>query len=305
RNVTTWGDLAEIDNAHSSDKENLWAYWRDLVLHYLEVGFDGFRCDAAYQVPAELWRLLITDARGRDKNSIFIAETLGCTEADIEVLSQVGFDYVYNSSKWWNFKDEWCIKQYEMSFKYTSSLSFPETHDTERLFTEVNGDIRAVKMRYQFAAFFSKAVMIPIGFEYGFKGKLDVVTTQPQDWETPRVDLVEFIREVNRIKDSYKIFNEDSENIVLNSPNENVFIMLEIDNSRQVRVLLIINLDTHKKQDIAIPDLQDLLKIPEADEIKDISPENRLNSVPNAFSCTLNPLQVKVIYGSLAKRWWD
>ncbi|MBN1492579.1 MAG: alpha-amylase [Candidatus Omnitrophica bacterium] len=305
RNITVWGDLAEIDNEHSEDKENLWAYWRDLVLFYLSLGFDGFRCDAAYQVPPELWRLLITDAHGREGDVCFIAETLGCTEEDLVALSKAGFSYVYNSAKWWNFKDEWCFKQYNMSRKYCPSLSFPETHDTPRLFADVNGDIRQVKMWYQFSAFFSKGLMMPIGFEYGFKRKLDVVMTQPQDWETPRIDLTDFIRDVNFLKAGYKVLNQDSEIEILPHNNENIFMMLKLDADRQTRVLVIINLDPHNKHVVSLRNLRDIMKLSSAESLKDVSPEAALVQVGNEFMCELTPYQVKIIYGSLAKRWWD
>ena len=50
---------------------------------------------------------------------------------------------------------------------------------------------------------------MPIGFEYGFRRRLDVVKTQPQDWEEPSWDLHDFIATVNRIKMTYRVFNED------------------------------------------------------------------------------------------------
>ena len=42
--------------------------------------------------------------------------------------------------------------------------------------------------------------MIPMGYEYGFKKRLNVVETRPQDWETPTYDLTPFLKSVNRMK---------------------------------------------------------------------------------------------------------
>ena len=58
-NYIKWGDLALIDNKCSEDKKALWNYWLELLEHYLKLGIKGFRCDAAYKVPTELWRFLI------------------------------------------------------------------------------------------------------------------------------------------------------------------------------------------------------------------------------------------------------
>ena len=65
------------------------------------------------------------------------------------------------------------------------------------------------KDAYLFAALFSAGVMIPIGFEYGFRKKLHVVETTPKDWEKPAFDLTRYIGEVNRMKASLPVLNEE------------------------------------------------------------------------------------------------
>src|SRR5438105_7537178 len=55
---TVWGDLAEFDYRPPQQRQIL-EYFQELVRHYIELGFGGFRCDAAYKVPAEVWRGLI------------------------------------------------------------------------------------------------------------------------------------------------------------------------------------------------------------------------------------------------------
>ncbi|MGL4388076.1 MAG: alpha-amylase family glycosyl hydrolase, partial [Brevinema sp.] len=54
-----WGDLAQFDHLQSEDREGLWHYFNDLIQYYLNLGFDGFRADAAYQIPRDLWIYLI------------------------------------------------------------------------------------------------------------------------------------------------------------------------------------------------------------------------------------------------------
>ncbi len=55
---TVWGDLAELDYRSPQQGEIL-AYFKRLAQHYIGLGFAGFRCDAAYKVPATVWRGLI------------------------------------------------------------------------------------------------------------------------------------------------------------------------------------------------------------------------------------------------------
>ena len=200
--VTVWGDLAEIDNADSPDREALWDYWADLVRDSLELGFGGFRCDAAYKVPAELWRYLIEAAREKLPEVQFFAETLGAPVEEVLALREAGFDYIFNSTKWWNFSDAWALDQHEKFRKIAPSISFPETHDTTRLAADSNGNEAIQRQRYAFAAAASAGVMLPIGYEFGFRKQVNVVETMPSDWEVPSFDLRPFIRRINSLKTS-------------------------------------------------------------------------------------------------------
>jgi starch synthase (maltosyl-transferring) len=198
--VTVWGDLAEIDNEGSNDREDLWAYWAKLVKRYLQLGFKGFRCDAAYKIPAALWRYLVDEATSIDREAMFFAETLGCAEEEALALHDAGLHYFFNSSKWWDFEEPWGLEQHEKFGKIAPSISFPESHDTSRLAADTDGNEAVQRQRYAFAASFSAGLMIPIGYEFGFKKKLDVVSTRPADWETGSFDIRRFIKQVNKLK---------------------------------------------------------------------------------------------------------
>ena len=184
---TVWGDLAEIDYAPRPERQAIIDYWRKVVGHYAKIGFRGFRCDAAYKVPAEVWTALIDTARAIRPDAVFAAETLGCRPHEIEALRPAGFDYLFNSSKWWDFDSAWALEQYETFRHIAPSIGFPESHDTPRLVEDLERQgIRdpalieaAYRQRYLFAALFSSGVMMPIGYEFGWRRKLDVVTTRP------------------------------------------------------------------------------------------------------------------------------
>ncbi len=200
RRVTVWGDLAEIDHAGSPDRAGLWAYLEDLVRHYARLGFVGFRCDAAYHVPAELWTRLIGAARAEQPGATFFAETLGARLPQIDALRPAGLHFIFNSSKWWDFESPWCIDQQHAHAALAPSVSFPESHDTPRLWAETGGSAALQRQRYAFAAAFSSAVMMPVGYEFGFMRKLDVVQTRPEHWEAPSIDLGTFVARVNGMK---------------------------------------------------------------------------------------------------------
>lgn len=174
---TEWGDLAEISYAERPERAEIVAYWRDLVRHFLGLGFHGFRGDAAYKVPAAVWRDIIAAARSAKNDAVFFAETLGCRPNEVVALHDAGFDYIFNSSKWWDFKAPWLLEQYEIFRRIAPSISFPESHDTDRLIADLEREgltdprkVEAIyRQRYLFSAAFSTGLMIPMGFEFGFR----------------------------------------------------------------------------------------------------------------------------------------
>jgi len=252
----SWIDLAAVDNAASRDRENLWKYWLGIVRHYAALGFDGFRCDAAYQVPADLWRFLISTGKQDYPQLMFFAETLGCTPEQTLEVANAGFDFIFNSAKWWDYSAPWCLDQLRQTAPVVPSISFPESHDTERLAAELDGHRDAVRQRYVFSALFSTGVMIPMGFEYGFRRRLHVVQSRPADWETPRWptwDDTDFIRQVNDLKAGQRIWNEDVAFELLDAGNQNVVALIKTTRDGAQRASILLNKDLQQAQSFHAP----------------------------------------------------
>ena len=170
RKATIWRDLAEIAWEAPAAREGLLAYFNARIKGWLEAGVGGFRCDAAYQVPAAVWRSIMAAACTIRPDCVFAAETLGCTPQQVEALGAAGFDYLFNSSKWWDFRAPWLLEQYERYRRIAPSVSFPESHDTPRLAADAAAKgataLEAIyRLRATFAAGFSSGWMIPMGFE--------------------------------------------------------------------------------------------------------------------------------------------
>jgi starch synthase (maltosyl-transferring) len=207
--VTVWGDLASIDNENSRDRENLWHYWDSLIAFYQKMGIMGFRCDAAYQVPPRLWKWLIDRAKKRYPGSFFLAETLGCRLDQVEALDGSGFDYLFNSVKWWNYDKSWALDQHAAHAHIAPSIGFAESHDTERLAGVSPGTRDAQKGRYAFAALFSKGLLMPMGFESGATTRIDVVRGTPADVDKPTWDIGKWIGAMNRFKLKIPVLAEE------------------------------------------------------------------------------------------------
>jgi starch synthase (maltosyl-transferring) len=284
-----WKDLAKFDHRNKKDREGLFRFFVDVVKFLAGLGFKGFRCDAAYQVPRSLWERLIRESKKQFPDLVFFAETLGTTPDLTRKTAEAGFNYIFNSSKWWDFESKWLMQQYNLTREIAPSISFPESHDTVRLCEELDGNVDGLKQRYLFSAVFSAGIMMPIGFEFGFRKKLHVVKTRPSDWEETGINLSSFIAAVNRMKAGYVMFQEDAPTEILSDQNPRVLFMWRASTHTQEESLIILNKDIHNRQHFYEKDMKECLQA--GAPLLDISPEYELDYIPKPFSYDLQPGQ--------------
>lgn len=291
--VTVWEDLAEIDYEQLPDREGLLNYWKDLVRHYIDLGFHGFRCDAAYQIPGAVWSEIIETAREANPEVTFFAETLGAPPEQIGQLRTAGFDYFFNSAKWWDFRQGWLLKQYEQFRHIAPSIAFPESHDTPRLAAEADGSEQHSRFWYLFAATFSTGIMMPIGYEFGARQPLHVVKTRPEDWEEPAFDLTGLIRAVNQMKARTAILNEEGPQTRFTAPETPVVGLLRRSERSSEQVATLLNPDPQQAQDFSVGDLVEAMPT-EAGAIQDITPSRDAVSLSEQEYIQLGPEEIRV-----------
>ncbi|TMP99628.1 MAG: alpha-amylase [Verrucomicrobia bacterium] len=284
-----WKDLAQFDHKHAQDKEGLFQYLFRVVQFLADLGIEGFRCDAAYQVPTSFWRRVISETRHKHPGAVFLAETLGCSPADTVQTATAGFEYIFNSSKWWDFFSPWLLEQYNLTREETQSISFPESHDTPRLAESLQGNVDGLKQRYLFSALFSAGVMMPIGFEFAFRKKLHVVKTRPKDWEQPETDLSGFIKRVNQAKSQNPIFKEDAPTEMLPADNPNILFLWKGSLRARQEALIILNKDIHNKQHFFTDNLYQYVQ--NQSPLTDVSPDFPLEYLPTPYEYNLRPGQ--------------
>lgn len=254
RRKTVWGDLAELNHEDSSDPQGLKAFLAEIVKTCLDVGFEGFRCDAAYKVPGQTWRELTGFAREQLPDALFMAETLGCRPEEMMALEGAGFDVVMNSSKYWAFDAPWCLEQHREWQRIAPSVAFPESHDTPRLAAETGGLEQVQRQRLILSAVFSRGIMMPMGYEFGFRRSLNVVETRTDDWEEPSFDLIDFVRgllELKRSSETLSVEGSLEPQTAMDQPT----LVLEKRGGRE-RVLLLINKDWHQGQRLELAELR-------------------------------------------------
>ena len=284
-----WYDLAKFDYEGTRDPEGLYQFIKKIVDFLIGLGFKGFRCDAAYQLPGKFWKRLISESREKHPHALFIAETLGCTADQTRATARAGFHYIFNSSKWWDFKGHWLMAQYDLTRDIAGSISFPDNHDTARLMHDLKGNIDGIKQRYLFSSIYSAGVMMLMGYEFGFTKGTNVVNTRPDDWEQTDTDITSFIRKVNDIKRNYTIFQEDAPTELLQNDNPNILVMWKGSTVTNDEALIIMNKDIHEGQRFYAESLGDYVL--SGAPLKDISPEYPMEFIPEPFHYELHPGQ--------------
>ncbi|MDD5036563.1 MAG: alpha-amylase family glycosyl hydrolase [Methylococcaceae bacterium] len=288
-----WHDLASFDHQRTSDPEGLYRHCLAVVQYLIGLGFKGFRCDAAYQIPAAFWRRLIEEVKREHPDTVFVAETLGCSPDQTKETARAGFDFIFNSSKWWDFESPWLLEQYHLTRATTPSISFAESHDTPRLFEECHGNLEAMKQRYLFSALFSAGVMMPMGFEFGFRKPLHVVETKPTDWEETEVDLTTFIREVNHIKSHHRIFQEESITELWGCSNPAVLLMWKASTQDSSQALIFLNKDPWNRQRFYLDDLHRYVQT--GAPLVDVSVQWPMDYLPTPFDYELLPGMARIL----------
>jgi starch synthase (maltosyl-transferring) len=294
---TVWADLAEIDYRDRPERAKLIEYFADVVRHYAGLGIRGFRCDAAYKVSKAVWRKLIQTGRKVNADAVFAAENLGGMLEEVEALRSSGFDYMFNSSKWWDFRQNWLLQQYEQFRSIAASVSFPETHDTSRLAADLAGQgvtaVKDIERRYRqaylFAAVFSSAVMIPVGYEYGFRKSLHVVKSRPKDWEKPAFDLSGYIGDVNRMKAAQPVLNEEGPQRLIAQDGDRIVALQRRPLRGRTWAVTVINTDQNASGTTRVKGLD-----PDVREGREITPGNEERSFVAGSEVPLKPGEIRV-----------
>ena len=292
-----WTDLAKFDHRHTQDPEGLYRYFARVVEKLYQQGFRAFRCDAAYQVPTAFWTRLIREAKAAHPDAIFLAETLGCPLDVTLRLAGAGFDYLFNSLKWWDYRGTWLPKQYLLMREVAETVSFAESHDTPRLAEELDGNFEACKQRYLVSALFSAAVMMPMGFELGFRRRLHVVRTRPEDWEETGVDLTAYVRRVNAIKAGHPIFQEESPLELHHYGDDNILLLWKGSATTREEALLVVNRDLKGEHPFHCDNLGWFVQSDAP--LVDLTPGHNLRRVRSPFHHELRPAEALVL---VAKR---
>ncbi len=156
---------------------------------WLEAGVAGFCCEAAHERPPASWKQLITEARARYPETLFLAFTYGAAPAAVAALAQCGFDAAASSSCWWDFRSAWIDEDAAQVEALGEVIALTEPPSGPRPETE-----RARRRALALAAHYAPLWMMTLGFEAGFDAEVAAVNArrreQPELFAGPPARLV-------------------------------------------------------------------------------------------------------------------
>jgi cyclomaltodextrinase / maltogenic alpha-amylase / neopullulanase len=128
---------------HSSPRVQ--QFVRDVMLHWLRRGIDGWRLDAAYAVPAEFWAAVLPEVRTEFPDAWFVGEMI---HGDyIAYVKTAGLDSVTEYELWWaiwssidkiNFHElEWTLGRHARFVEHFLPLTFLSNHDVTRVASQI------------------------------------------------------------------------------------------------------------------------------------------------------------------------
>lgn len=135
-------DLFNSNNKYFKPIPNTWLKMREVLLYWLEMGVDGFRCDMAGMVPEEFWKWVIAEVKQKFSDSLFIGE-LYEKERYYSFINFCKFDLLYDKVGLYDTLKSIVRKEKsasEISFCWQSlegienqMLNFLENHDEVRV----------------------------------------------------------------------------------------------------------------------------------------------------------------------------
>jgi starch synthase (maltosyl-transferring) len=94
--------------------------------------------------------------------------------------------------------------------------------------------------------------MMPIGYEYGFRKKLDVVRTSEADWENSHFDLRAFICSVNDLKQEEKILQGEGTIKLITQNSDSLVLKRTSECAPGIGMLIAVNKKAEKRTPVSL-----------------------------------------------------
>lgn len=245
-------------NFRCEDWPALWEEMKSIILFWAEHGVRIFRVDNPHTKPLPFWEYLITGVRAQYPDVLFLSEAFTKPKM-MKALAKAGFNQSYTYFTWRNSKQELTeyftqLAQTDMREYFRGNL-FTNTPDILP-FVLQEGGRPAFMIRVALAATLASLYGIYSGFELcenqALPGREEYLDSEKyqfkeRDWNTPG-NIKDWIARLNKIRkenralqfyDNLRFHHADSDAILFYS---------KMTIARDNIILVVVNLDPHRKQ---------------------------------------------------------
>jgi starch synthase (maltosyl-transferring) len=239
RHVHREDNVAYANFGDAGSRAALVDWWTHQLLALADAGVGGFRFDSPHRVPAAVWRQLGDSLRAKHPDVRFLAATPGLARGDLLGLADAGFDSVFSSVRWWDFRSSWMVEEHAALARAGAPIAFPEAPYGTRLAAELSDvhDAAIVERAYRRALFTSAALgtgwMMPMGFEYGITEPMSQTRGDASQFalavQAKKFDLTERVTRANELARTTKTLHANGELRPLSGPGAPAALVLRAD----------------------------------------------------------------------------
>src|SRR6266480_4723510 len=236
----------------------LWAETKSIVLFWAKRGVRIFRVDNPHTKPVAFWEYLIEGVREKFPDAIFLSEAFTRPKM-MKALAKAGFNQSYTYFTWRNSKRELIeyfteLTQTELSEYFRPNL-WPNTPDILP-FVLQEGGRPAFMIRVLLAATLSPLYGIYSGYELCENQALpdreeyldsEKYQFKKRDWNAPG-NIKDWIARLNRIRKRNRSLQLYTNLRFYPAENEAILFYSKMTPARDNIILVVVNLDPHRKQ---------------------------------------------------------
>jgi starch synthase (maltosyl-transferring) len=242
-------------------EQELIILWSERLGRLLDAGAAGFRFLNPHYVPSHLWHATLVGLRDRSPGFIALAWTPGLKWSQIDALGGAGFDGVFSSVAWWDYRARWFVEEYDILRRVAPVLGCPEAPFGRRLAARLGPDPDpriAYRQALRFAAAIFDGLLVPMGFERAAHVPMDAMRSTPDDLtDIGDTDFVEDVRAANDLVARLSAMGPCSEIRNLTGPDDATTGLVRLD-SRDARLArrglaILVNPDLKRANRFDIP----------------------------------------------------
>ena len=245
-------------NFRCDDWRELWAEMKSIVLFWARRGVRIFRVDNPHTKPVAFWEYLVSGVRDKYPDVVFLAEAFTRPKM-MKALAKAGFNQSYSYFTWRNSKRELIeyfteLTQTEMSEYFRANL-WPNTPDILP-FALQDGGRPAFMIRVLLAATLSTLYGIYSGYELceneALPGREEYLDSEKyqwkeRDWDAPG-NIKDWITRLNKIRKENRALQFYDNLRFYHADNDAILFYGKMTPARDNIILIVVNLDPHRKQ---------------------------------------------------------